>query len=181
MVLNQTFFRESKNGTAKTYFNPSKIILDKDNKGRVVSATNADDGLSVQLGKIEKMSKSKNNGVDPTVLIEKYGADTCRIFTMFAAPPENTLEWSEDGVEGSFRFAKKLWAFHVKNIDLLKAKNYSGTDQHETTENGQTFKKACHEILAQATYDMERFQFNTVVSATMKLKYNRFIFTTIKW
>ena len=169
MVLNQTFFRESDNGTVKTYFNPSNIILDKDNKGRVVSATNADDGLSVQLGKIEKMSKSKNNGVDPTVLIEKYGADTCRLFTMFAAPPENTLEWSEDGVEGSFRFAKRLWAFHVKNLDFLKAQNYSDGDQSKITENGKKLKKACHEILSQASYDMERFQFNTVVSATMKL------------
>ena len=169
MVLNQTFFRESKNGTAKTYFNPSKIILDKDNKGRVVSATNADDGLSVQLGKIEKMSKSKNNGVDPTVLIEKYGADTCRVFTMFAAPPENTLEWSEDGVEGSFRFVKRLWAFHVKNYDFLKATHYPSGEQPEITENGHKLKKACHEILSQASYDMERFQFNTVVSATMKL------------
>ena len=169
MVLNQTFFRESKNGSAKIYFNPSKIILDKDNKGRVVSATNADDGLSVQLGKIEKMSKSKNNGVDPTVLIEKYGADTCRVFTMFAAPPENTLEWSEDGVEGSFRFVKRLWAFHVKNYDFLKATHYPSGEQPETTENGHKLKKACHEILSQASYDMERFQFNTVVSATMKL------------
>ena len=143
--------------------------MDKDNKGRVVSATNADDGLSVQLGKIEKMSKSKNNGVDPTVLIEKYGADTCRVFTMFAAPPENTLEWSEDGVEGSFRFVKRLWAFHVKNYDFLKATHYPSGEQPEITENGHKLKKACHEILSQASYDMERFQFNTVVSAAMKL------------
>ena len=169
MVLNQTFFRESNNGTVKTYFNPNTVILNKDNKGRVVSATNADDGLCVQLGKIEKMSKSKNNGVDPTVLIEKYGADTCRLFTMFAAPPENTLEWSEDGVEGSFRFVKRLWAFHIKNLDFLNAQNYSDGDKSEITENGQKLKKACHEILSQASYDMERFQFNTVVSATMKL------------
>ena len=95
----------------------------------------------MQLGKIEKMSKSKNNGVDPTVLIEKYGADTCRLFTMFAAPPENTLEWSEDGVEGSFRFVKRLWAFHIKNLDLLNAQNYSDEDKSEITENGQKLKK----------------------------------------
>ena len=142
MVLNQTFFRESNNGTVKTYFNPSNIILDKDNKGRVVSATNADDGLPVQLGKIEKMSKSKNNGVDPTVLIEKYGADTCRLFTMFAAPPENTLEWSEDGVEGSFRFAKRLWAFHVKNLDFLKAQNYSDGDKIQNNRKWSKIKKS---------------------------------------
>ncbi|MDA9690214.1 class I tRNA ligase family protein, partial [Betaproteobacteria bacterium] len=169
MVLNQTFFRESNNGSVKKYFNPCNVILDKDNKGRVVSAKNADDGLSVQLGKIEKMSKSKNNGVDPTVLIEKYGADTCRLFTMFAAPPENTLEWSEDGVEGSFRFVKRLWAFHVKKLDLLETQNFPYEGQTEITENGQRLKKACHEILSQASYDMERFQFNTVVSAAMKL------------
>ena len=116
-----------------------------------------------------KMSKSKGNTVDPEPYIEKYGADTCRLFTMFAAPPENTLEWSEDGVEGSFRFAKRLWTFHVKNLDFLKAQNYSDEDKIKITENGKKLKKACHEILAQATYDMERFQFNTVVSATMKL------------
>ena len=169
MVLNQTFYRENDKTSMKKYFNPGEIRLERDSRGRVVSATNIIDGLPVSLGKIEKMSKSKNNGIDPTTLIEKYGADTCRLFTMFAAPPESTLEWSEDGVEGSFKFLKRLWTFHLTYLELLKTHDGVFIDKPEVSDTSKELRKLSHEILSQASYDMERFQFNTVVSATMKL------------
>ena len=107
---------------------------------------------------IGTMSKSKNNGVDPQALIDKYGADTARFYTMFASPPTSTLEWSDESVEGSFRFLKRVWSFALAH-----------SKAHKTTPQ---FKEARHEVhsaLRQANYDMQRHQFNTVASAAMKI------------
>src|SRR5690606_11051509 len=88
---------------------PAEVEVQRDDKGRVLSATLKADGAPVELGGMGTMSKSKNNGVDPQALIDRYGADTVRLFTMFAAPPEQSLEWSDSGVEGAQRFMKRLW------------------------------------------------------------------------
>lgn len=169
MVLNQTYFRKSSDNSPQEYFNPDDVLVEKDSKGRITAAQCIKDNLPVELGKIEKMSKSKNNGVDPSSLISKYGADTCRLFTIFAAPPENTLEWSEDGVEGSFKFLKRLWVFHKMCSGYLKLnKNETLTIKTQDVSKLK-LRTTTHEILSQANYDVNRYQFNTVASAAMKI------------
>ena len=116
-----------------------------------------------------KMSKSKGNTIDPQLLIDKYGADTVRLFTLFAAPPEQSLEWSDSGVDGSFRFLKKIWQFAFKNQEYILNINAVNPNNHTNNKYSEI-----HSILQQATRDMERLQFNTVISAAMKL------FNTIK-
>lgn len=128
------------------------------------------------LNKGAKMSKSKGNVVDPQELIEKYGADTVRLFMMFAAPPEQNLEWSDSGVEGAFRFLKRLWNFGYENHEIIHAQNHlpssnqMGTANWENADPQQTevFRQV-YEILDQAKFDYERQQFNTVVSGCMKI------------
>ena len=107
MVVAETFYRESETGN-REWFNPADVEVQRDGHGRIVGAVLKADGKPVRIGGIEKMSKSKNNGVDPQILIDKYGADTVRLFSMFAAPPEHSLEWSEAGVEGMARFVRRF-------------------------------------------------------------------------
>ena len=109
MVLNETYYREDASGK-KTWFNPAEVELTFDDKGRPHTALLKADGQPVEIGGIEKMAKSKNNGIDPQAQIDQYGADTARLFTMFASPPEQTLEWSGAGVEGANRFLRRVWA-----------------------------------------------------------------------
>jgi leucyl-tRNA synthetase len=113
-----------------------------------------------------KMSKSKGNTVDPNALIDKYGTDTVRLFILFAAPPEQSLEWSDSGVEGAHRFLKRLWQFTMDNMD--KSLPFA-TDYQAQTEAGQKIRFSIHSILQQINYDMQRRQYNTVVSGCMKL------------
>ncbi|MDC6134061.1 class I tRNA ligase family protein, partial [Burkholderia gladioli] len=122
MVLNETFYREDANGK-KSWFNPADVTVTHDDKGRPVGAVLNGDGQPVVLGGIEKMSKSKNNGVDPQLLIDQHGADTARLFTMFAAPPEQQLEWSGAGVEGASRFLRRVWAFASANRAVALARH----------------------------------------------------------
>jgi leucyl-tRNA synthetase len=114
------------------------------------------------------MSKSKNNGIDPQALIDRYGADTARLFVMFASPPEQTLEWNDSGVEGAHRFLKRVWAFGAKNAEVLKAAA-DGVDGLELTAPAKGLRREVHVLLRQVTYDYERMQYNTVVSGAMKL------------
>lgn len=118
-----------------------------------------------------KMSKSKGNTVDPKELIDKYGADTVRLFSIFAAPPEQSLEWSDSGVEGAYRFLKRLWAFAHEHQQIISALNQAQTpiDSESLSDTQRTLRRQLHEILRQAHYDFERQQFNTVVSGCMKL------------
>jgi leucyl-tRNA synthetase len=167
MVLNETYYREDEAGK-KTWFNPADIDLALDDKGRPQAALLKSDGLPVQIGGTEKMSKSKNNGIDPQAQIEQYGADTARLFTMFASPPEQTLEWSDSGVEGASRFLRRVWAFAYAQAPRIAAElakpSKAGLDEAQ-----KTLRRELHKILQQADYDLKRIQYNTVVSACMKM------------
>ena len=124
------------------------------------------DGSAVTYEGVGTMSKSKNNGVDPQQLIDQYGADTARLFVMFASPPEQTLEWNDAGVEGAHRFLKRVWGYATRNATAL------GTDQPVTAASdaaSRALRREVHQVLRQISYDYERMQYNTVVSGAMKL------------
>jgi len=160
MVLAETYYRDTPTGR-REWVNPSEVEVGRDAKGKIVSAKRASDGAEVSFAGIRTMSKSKNNGVDPQALIEKYGADTARFFVIFASPPTNTLEWSDEGVEGSHRFLKRLWAFGAKFDAAAPAPGEAAADRAARLE--------MHSVLRQANYDLAKHQFNTVASAAMKI------------
>ncbi|OJA57098.1 leucine--tRNA ligase [Burkholderia ubonensis] len=166
MVLNETFYREDASGK-KTWYNPADVTVSFDEKGRPVGAALNADGQPVVLGGIEKMSKSKNNGVDPQVLIDQYGADTARLFTMFAAPPEQQLEWSGSGVEGASRFLRRVWSFGAANREALAER--AAFDAARLGDADKALRREIYGVLKQADFDYQRLQYNTVVSATMKM------------
>ncbi len=160
MVIAPTFYREQSNGK-KLWINPADVDVKTDERGRPVGATLRADSQPVIIGGTEKMSKSKNNGVDPQAIIDQYGADTARLFTMFAAPPDQQLEWNDAGVEGAARFLRRLWSFGVK------VGNGGGTAIEAGARQAARFE--IHSVLKQASYDMAKHQFNTVASAAMKI------------
>ena len=168
MVLNEIFYRKPENNRI-IYFNPADIEIKTDQKGQRISAILKSDGQPVESDGIGTMSKSKNNGVDPQSLIEKYGADTARFFMMFASPPEQTLEWSDAGVEGAYRFLKRVWNFAQEN--KVHIKNSMGTkpDWANVAHEQKSVRFEIHSIIRQANHDLEKFQFNTVASACMKI------------
>lgn len=163
MVLNHIFSRRTAKGGIE-YFAPEEVTLEHDAQGKVIGAKSLKDGSAVDYQGIGTMSKSKRNGVDPQSLIEQYGADTARFFMMFAAPPEQTLEWSDSGVEGSHRFLRRVWQFGVV---------LSNTDKQDLpTKLGSALaahRREIHSVLKQANADLARLQFNTVASACMKM------------
>ncbi len=166
MVLNEIFFRKPQGAGRIVYFNPAEVELKYDDKGNRSGAILKSDGQSVESGGIGTMSKSKNNGVDPQALVDEYGADTARFFMMFAAPPEQTLEWSDSGVEGSFRFLKRLWAFaHAAKDCVISAGPVKGKLEAALAN----IRREIHLNLKQANYDIGKHQFNTVASAAMKV------------
>jgi len=179
MVLNHIYSRRTAKG-GKDYFWPHDVeqVLGED--GKVVGAQLKNEaessdgklpvGTPIDYEGVGTMSKSKNNGVDPQDLIEKYGADTARLYTMFTAPPEATLEWNDAAVEGSYRFLRRVWNFAVKHEALLK--KGIAVDRSQAVEFGKAAKALrldIHTVLKQANYDYERMQYNTVVSAVMKM------------
>jgi leucyl-tRNA synthetase len=162
MVLNEIFSRKTGTGRIQ-YFNPAEVDLKFDEAGKRTGAVLRADGQPVDSGGIRTMSKSKNNGVDPQALIEQYGADTARFFMMFTSPPEDTLAWNDDGVEGAYRFMKRLWKFAADNKAVLgSAVNGAGPELKDA-------RRELHQHLQQANFDYERKQFNTVASASMKM------------
>ena len=163
MVVAETYYREDADGR-KHWFNPADVTVTRDEKGRIQGAVLREDGLPVIPGGMEKMSKSKNNGIDPQVLIDRYGADTVRLYTMFTSPPDQSLEWNDDGVEGAARFLKRLWNLALGAGALGGAKALSALD-----ESQQAARREVHAALQKALYDYERHQFNTVVSACMTM------------
>ena len=172
MVLNEIFFRKPESGRI-AYFNPTEVDIAVDANGKRTGVTLKADGQPVESGGIGTMSKSKNNGVDPQSLIEEYGADTARLFMMFASPPEQTLEWSDSGVEGASRFLKRLWSFaHDAQADIAAALQGGApvaAGWKPGTPAQADFRREIHAVLKQADFDFAKFQFNTVVSAAMKI------------
>ena len=167
MVLADTFYREAENGK-KTWFNPADIELEKDEKGRVLSAKYTGDGQAVIVGGQEKMSKSKNNGIDPQAIIDQYGADTARVFMMFAAPPDQSLEWSDAGVEGANRFLKRVWRLAAGFLE--KGSNATAIDSSKLTTAAQDLRRKTHETIQKVGDDIERrHAFNTAIAALMEL------------
>jgi leucyl-tRNA synthetase len=175
MVLNHIYSRKTDKG-GKEYFWPHDVehVMDAAGKvtgARLINAVGAlPVGTAIDYEGVGTMSKSKNNGVDPQDLITRYGADTARLYTMFTAPPEATLEWNDAAVEGSFRFLKRVWAFAAKHEATLKTGLAVDRNQPITFAGAaKTLRFDIHSILRQANYDYERMQYNTVVSAVMKM------------
>jgi len=167
MVLADTYYREAESGK-KTWFNPADIELEKDEKGRITSAKYKEDGQDVVVGGQEKMSKSKNNGIDPQAIIDQYGADTARVFMMFAAPPDQSLEWSDAGVEGANRFLKRVWRLAT---GFLEQGNAAATiDKASLSTAAQDLRRKTHETIQKVGDDIERrHAFNTAIAAMMEL------------
>jgi len=175
MVLNEIFFRRAESGRV-TYFNPAEVELRTDEAGKRTGAVLKADGQPVESDGIGTMSKSKNNGVDPQELIERYGADTARFFIIFTSPPEQSLEWSDAGVEGSHRFLRRLWTFcHVNRNATADTVPRAMRGEHPPVGWERTHprlaatRREIHAVLGQINYDVGRFQFNTVASGAMKI------------
>ena len=170
MVLAATYYRESADGK-KTWFNPADVTVQTDEKGRPVSAVLDADGQPVIIGGVEKMSKSKNNGVDPQAIIDAYGADTARLFMMFASPPEQSLEWSDSGVSGAHRFLNRLWRTVYDFVQQGGAaiSKFAGS-QDALSGSLKDLRFKLHSTIAKVTDDYDRRQqFNTAIAAVMEL------------
>jgi leucyl-tRNA synthetase len=168
MVLNEVFFRKPASGRI-VYYNPADVDVQVDEKGARIGAVLREDGLPVESGGIGTMSKSKGNGVDPQALVEQYGADTARLFMMFAAPPEQSLEWSDEGVEGAFRFMKRLWKAVHQHVSQ-GAGAAGAPDKASLTPGQRDLRRQVHETLAKVTVDIGRRRtFNTAIAAVMEL------------
>ncbi len=166
MVLAETFYRQNPNGS-KDWFSPLDVEVSKDGKGNVTSAIYKADGKEVIYGGIEKMSKSKNNGIDPDEIIAKYGADTARLFVMFASPPEQTLDWSDTGIAGSNRFISKVWRMVYEHVNTGVVARYT---TGELSTEQKKLRTQLHQTIQKITNDIEvRKQFNTAIAAVMEL------------
>ena len=167
MVIAETFYRELPNG-GKDWFNPADVDVVRDERGRITGATLRADGQPVVIGGTEKMSKSKNNGVDPQLMVGKYGADTVRLFSMFAAPPEQSLEWNEAGVDGMARFLRRLWALVARHVEAGVVS--PRVDLASLTAPQKDLRRKLHETIAKVGDDYgRRYSFNTAIAAVMEL------------
>lgn len=166
MVIAETFYRDNADGS-KDWINPADVDIKRDDKARVVGATLKADGQPVRIGAVEKMSKSKNNGVDPQSMVDKFGADTVRLFSMFAAPPEQSLEWNEAGVEGMARFLRRLWTQVQKHAADGPA---PALDVASLTAEQKAVRRKTHETIDKVGNDYgKRHSFNTAIAAVMEL------------
>jgi len=166
MVIAETYYRDNANGS-KDWINPADVSVQRDERGHIVGATLKADGKPVSIGGTEKMSKSKNNGVDPQAMVEKYGADTVRLFSMFAAPPEQSLEWNEAGVEGMARFLRRFWrevTTHASQPD------HPEVDAATLDAGQKALRRQLHETIQKVGDDYgRRHSFNTAIAALMEL------------
>ena len=166
MVIAETFYRDNADGS-KDWINPADVEIERDDKGRIVGAKSKADGAPVRIGAVEKMSKSKNNGVDPQAMVDKFGADTVRLFSMFAAPPEQSLEWNEAGVEGMSRFLRRFWrevTTHASQPD------HPEVDVSALNAAQKTLRRQLHEAIQKVGDDYgRRYSFNTAIAALMEL------------
>ncbi len=166
MVVAETYYRTLENG-GKDWFNPADVVVERDAKAKVIGAKLASDGLPVEIGGTEKMSKSKNNGVDPQAMIDAYGADTCRLFMMFASPPDMSLEWSDSGVEGASRFLRRVWRLAHAHVSA----GVAGTlDTASLSDEQKAVRRAIHLAIKQASVDVgQHHKFNTAIAQVMTL------------
>ncbi|WP_137888505.1 leucine--tRNA ligase [Pseudomonas sp. 2FE] len=166
MVIAETYYRLEANG-AKTWFNPADVEIERDAKAKIIGAKLKSDGLPVEIGGTEKMAKSKNNGVDPQSMIDAYGADTCRLFMMFASPPDMSLEWSDSGVEGSHRFLRRVWRLAQAQV----SQGLPGSlEQAQLSDGQKDVRRAIHLAIKQASQDIgQHHKFNTAIAAVMTL------------
>ena len=168
MVLNHIYSRRTERGAIE-YFWPEEVENVHDETGRITGARLKSDGSAVEYGGVGTMSKSKNNGVDPQALIDRHGADTARLFVMFASPPEQTLEWSDAGVDGAHRFLRRLWSFAHAHAATIAQAAATVPAPGALDAAARTLRREIHTVLRQADYDYQRLQYNTVVSAAMKM------------
>jgi leucyl-tRNA synthetase len=172
MVLNQIYFRTGPDGR-RLFINPDEVEPQFDAGGVRIGAVSLKDDAPVEYGGLGTMSKSKNNGVDPQTLVEKYGADTARLFTMFAAPPEQSLEWSDEGVQGQSRFLRRLWRAvydHVGEQSAVRSDLRALLAASKLSEAGRELRRTAHQTLAKVTADIGRRRtFNTAIAAVMEL------------
>ena len=166
MVVAETYYRTLENG-GKDWFNPADVEVERDAKAKVIGAKLKSDGLPVEIGGTEKMSKSKNNGVDPQDMIDAYGADTCRLFMMFASPPDQSCEWSDAGVEGANRFLRRVWRLAHGHVSAgLPGK----LDVSSLNDEQKAVRRAIHLAIKQASNDIgQHHKFNTAVAQVMTL------------
>ncbi|AGE27551.1 leucyl-tRNA ligase [Pseudomonas poae RE*1-1-14] len=166
MVIAETYYRREANG-AYTWFNPADVELERDSKAKVISAKLKSDGLPVEIGGTEKMAKSKNNGVDPQSMIDQFGADTCRLFMMFASPPDMSAEWSDSGVEGSHRFLKRVWRLAHAHV----SQGLPGTlNVAALNDEQKAIRRSTHLAIKQAGQDVgQHHKFNTAIAQVMTL------------
>jgi len=167
MLLNHIFFRRTAKGGID-YYAPASVDVTHDAEGRVAGARLKADGQPVEYGGVGTMSKSKLNGVDPQDIIERYGADTARLFVMFAGSPQDSAVWSDAGVEGAHRFLRRLWAYAQAHAATVRAA-IGRSDGTVAAAPVKVARRDVHLTLKQATYDYERVQYNTVISAGMKM------------
>lgn len=180
MVLNHIYSRRTEKG-GKEYFWPHDVEHVLDEGGKIIGAKlknavgDLPVGTPIDYEGVGTMSKSKNNGVDPQDLIERYGADTARLYTMFTAPPEATLEWNDAAVEGSYRFLRRVWNFGSKllaiNVEAANASTAQASSLDEVVfgKEAKALRLEVHTVLKQVDYDYQRMQYNTVVSGAMKM------------
>jgi leucyl-tRNA synthetase len=167
MVVAETFYQTDAHGH-KHYFNMTEIEVERDSKGKICGAKLLSDGSPVTIGATEKMSKSKNNGVDPQLLIDKYGADTVRLYTMFTSPPDQSLEWNDAGVEGAQRFLKRLW--RQAHLHVSAGLSATPVDKASLSEGQKAIRRQLHQTLAKVSDDLNRrHTFNTAIAANMEL------------
>lgn len=173
MVLAGTYYRSHADGS-KTYYFADEVELEFNEKGQPLSAKLKADGQPVTIGKIEKMSKSKNNGIDPQATIDQYGADTVRLYTMFTAPADQTLEWIDDGLKGPHNFLKKVWRYSIDHGNVLQAKDLSAKDLTVKTDDlskqAKNLRRKIHDTIAKLDDALgKNLALNTPVSFLMEL------------
>lgn len=176
MVLAGTFYRVNADGST-TYYFAEDIDIEFDERGQPIKALLKADGQPVTIGKIEKMSKSKNNGVDPQLTIDKYGADTVRLYTLFTAPADQTLEWSDDALKGPYNFVKKVWRIATEHMQALAdanlsldALNNNALNTDDLSKEAKNLRRKTHETIAKIDNDLgDRLALNTPVSSLMEL------------
>ncbi|MGA0342954.1 MAG: class I tRNA ligase family protein, partial [Arenicellales bacterium] len=164
MVLAEAYYHDSPEH-GRVWVKPDEVETEKDAKGKTIGARRLSDGAQLTATGWTTMSKSKNNGVDPQSLVDRYGADTVRLFTMFASPPDQALEWNDDAVAGSQRFLRRVWSLIQTHRQVLSRND---TAPVEVDEESQALRRVFHSALQKINRDMDRQQFNTVVAACME-------------